>query len=35
LSKEEWRLRRCPACGTLGRRIKHDRSLIPAHEGTV
>lgn len=35
LSKEEWRLRRCPTCGTWARRIKHDRSLIPTHEGTV
>jgi hypothetical protein len=35
LSKDEWRLRRCPTCGTLARRVKHARSLIPPHEGTV
>jgi hypothetical protein len=26
---------KCPTCGTLARRTKPDRSLIPAHEGTV
>ena len=35
LSTDEWRLRKCSTCGTLARRMKHDRSLIPAHEGTV
>ena len=35
LSSDDWSLRRCPACGTLARRMKHDRSLIPAHEGTA
>ena len=35
LSKDEWRLWRCPTCGTLARRTKHDRSLISPHEGTL
>jgi hypothetical protein len=35
LSTDKWRLRKCPTCGKLARRMKHDRSLIPAHEGTV
>jgi hypothetical protein len=35
LTQDQWRLRRCPTCGTLAGRIKHDCSLIPAHEGTV
>ena len=35
LSTDEWRLRKCSTCGTLARRMKHDRSLIPTHEGTV
>jgi len=35
LSTDQWKLRKCPTCGALARRLKHDRSLIPAHEGTV
>ena len=35
LTKDQWRLRRCPTCGTLARRIKYGGSLIPAHERTV
>ena len=35
LTKDQWRLRSCPTCGTLARRVKHDCSSIPAHEGTV
>ena len=34
LSADDWRLRKCPTCGTLARRVKHSRSLILAHEGT-
>jgi hypothetical protein len=35
LTKQQWRLRRCPTCGSLARRAKDDGSLILAHEGTV
>ena len=35
LSKDQRRLRRCPTCSTLARRVRQDRSLIPAYEGTV
>src|SRR5436189_5116972 len=35
LTKGQWRLRNCPTCGPLARRVKHDCSLIPTHEGTV
>ena len=35
LTKEEWRLRRCPTCGSLAGRVNRDHSLIPAHERTV
>jgi len=35
LTKDERRLRSCPTCGTLVKRVKHGRSLIPTHEGTV
>ena len=33
-STDEWKLRKCPTCGTLARRMKHYGSLIPTHEGT-
>ena len=29
LTKDQWRLRRCPTCGSLERRVKHECSLIP------
>ena len=35
LTKLQWKQRSCATCGTLAQRTKHDRSLIPAHEGTV
>jgi hypothetical protein len=35
LTKGQWRLRRCPTCGTWARRVKYEGSLNPAHEGTV
>jgi hypothetical protein len=35
LLTEEWRLHNCLIWGILVGRMNHDRSLIPAHEGTV
>ena len=35
LSTDERKLRKCPTCGTLARKMEHDRSLILAHESTV
>ena len=35
LTKDGWRLRSCPTCGASARRVKHDCSFIPAHEGTA
>ena len=35
LSTDEWKLRKCPTCGTFTRGVKHDRSLILAHESTL
>ena len=34
LSKDEWKLRKCRACGKLAGRMKPELALIPAHEGT-
>jgi hypothetical protein len=34
LTKLQWKQRSCATCGPLGR-VKHDASLIPAHEGTL
>jgi hypothetical protein len=35
LSTEEWGQRKCPSCGPLATRMQHNRSLMPAHAGTV
>lgn len=34
LTAAEWKVRKCPICGTLAR-SKHKRSSIPAHEGAI
>jgi len=35
LTKLQRKQRSCAICGTLARRVKHDPSLIPTHEGIL